>query len=416
MIRVRFVAPAAGALLVAGARVALANARFAASHMGGQSGGQSGSHRGHFILRSPGLLAAAGDDRIVADLRWLGIAWDAVGQPGDYAGAIEHLKRAGVLYPCFESDTELRAKREFRIRRGRPAVYDRAMLKLTPEQRVAAEAGGKRPYWRLRLSNRTVAWTDAVLGRREAKLPTVSDPILVAADGTPSTLLAAAVDDCADEITHIVRGDEGDGATGVYIELMETLGRPPGALTFAHLPALGDTGRLAIRNLRHDGIDPEAITTWLGGDEGFSLRRMARKPDAAALPALNREVLRHRDFGSVADRLPPGATEEFWLAIRGHIDLLTEARHWWHVVSGTIFPPVPDRARSLARAASNVLPPEPWDTGTWSAWLAAIPRDAGPDRAATLRLLLTGEEQETELANLLPLIGRSRVLERLRGV
>ena len=39
-----------------------------------------------------------------------------------------------------------------RLRRGRAQVYDRAMLKLTREQRAAAEAGGKRPYWRFLLS------------------------------------------------------------------------------------------------------------------------------------------------------------------------------------------------------------------------------------------------------------------------
>ena len=62
-----------------------------------------------------------------------------------YEDAAERLKQAGRLYPCFESEEELRAKREMRIRRGQPPVYDRAMLKLTAEQRAAAEAGGKRP-------------------------------------------------------------------------------------------------------------------------------------------------------------------------------------------------------------------------------------------------------------------------------
>ena len=130
--------------------------------------------------------------RITADLRWLGISWDAFGEPGDYQGAMEHLKRIGRLYPCFESETELRARREHRIRRGQSAVYDRAMLKLTPEQRASAEAGGKLPHWRFRLSNRVVAWTDAIAGPLEARLPAISDPILVAADGTPAAAVSRA--------------------------------------------------------------------------------------------------------------------------------------------------------------------------------------------------------------------------------
>ena len=148
------------------------------------------------------------------------MAWDAVGDRGDYAAAIEHLKSIGRLYPCFETETELRARREFRIRRGMSAVYDRAMLKLTPEQRAAAEAGGKRPHWRFRLSNRMVTWDDAIAGRQEAKLPAVSDPILVAADGAPAAALTAVVDDIADGITHVIRADDGAGTTGIHIDLM----------------------------------------------------------------------------------------------------------------------------------------------------------------------------------------------------
>jgi glutamyl-tRNA synthetase len=290
------------------------------------------------------------------------------------------------------------------------------MLKLTPEQRAAAEAGGKTPYWRFRLSNREVAWTDMISGRRAAKLPAVSDPILVAADGAPAAALTAAVDDIADGITHVVSTDDGDGMTGVYIDLLSSLGCNPDTVAFAHLPAPGDAGRLAIRNLRNDGIEADTLAAWLGGGPRFSLRGMTGKPDPAALPALNRHILAHRGFASVADRLPSGATEPFWLAIRGHIDLLTEARHWWDVVSGTIFPPIPDGAAHLVALARAALPNEPWDATTWTAWLAVLPPDASPDNAAWLRLILTGEEQGPELADLLPLIGRPRVLERLRGV
>jgi glutamyl-tRNA synthetase len=394
MTRVRFIAPASGGLLVAGARVALANALF------GQGKGA------HFAVRLP-----AGEDRITSELRWLGVHWDAIGEPGDHASAIEHLKAIGRLYPCFESETELRAKREFRIRRGQPDIYDRAMLKLTPEQRDAAEAGGKRPHWRFRLSNRVLIWNDAISGRREAKLTAVSDPVLVAADGTPAAALAAVVDDIADRITHVIRPDEGEAQGGIYIDLLRALDQDPAAIGFASLPHLGDTGRLAIRNLRNDGIEAEALVRWLGGGARFNLRRLASILDPATLPPLNRAVLAHRDFDPIADRLPSGATEPFWLAIRGHIDLLTEARHWWDVVNGTIFPPIPAGAARLIHAARAALPDEPWDEHTWPAWLAALP--AGAD--TTLRLILTGEDQGPELAALLPLIGRSRVLERLRG-
>ena len=136
----------------------------------------------------------------------------------------------------------------------------------------------------------------------------------------------------------------------------------------------------------------------------------------AALASLNRETLAQREFAAVLERLPQGATEAFWLVIRGHIDLLTEARHWWDVVSGTIYPPIPSGAARLIHAARAALPAEPWTDATWAEWLALIPENASADNAAQLRLILTGEEQGPELSEILPLIGRSRVLERLRGV
>jgi glutamyl-tRNA synthetase len=289
------------------------------------------------------------------------------------------------------------------------------MLKLTPEQRENAEAGGKSPHWRLRLSNRAMIWSDAISGRREAKLQAISDPVLVLADGSPTSALTTVVDDIADRVSHVIAADEGDSTTAIHIDLLQLLGYDPARVAFAHLPALAATGRLAIHNFRNDGIEAETLVNWLGGGARFNLRGLTRKPDPAALPSLNRDVLARRPFDAVADRLPKGATDSFWLAIRGHVDLLTEARHWWDVVNGTIFPPVPPGAGRLIAAARAALPDEPWDTSSWSEWLAMIPANASPDNEAQLRLILTGEEQGPELAALLPLIGRSRALERLRG-
>ena len=390
MIQVRFIVPPSGPLLVSGARVALANALF------------SGRHGGRMTVRIPG-----GDQRVTDDLRFLGVTWDAIAAPRDRAAAIETLKTRGRLYPCFESEVELRAKQDRRLRRNQPSIYDRAMLKLTAEQRAAAEAGGKQPHWRFRLSDRTLSWRDMIGGWREVKLPTVSDPVLIDAAGTVQPALAAVLDDVAEGITHVIRADEGAGNTGLYIDLLDALGRDPAEITFAHLPAAADAGRLAIRALRQDGIEAETIVAWLGGAGRFEPRNMAHALDAAALPALNRSVLATRDFAAVRDRLPAGAGEAFWLAIRGHIDLLNEARYWWEVVSGTIFPQVPEDVPTTAAP-----PPEPWDRETWPAWRAILPPEAEP----ALRMRVTGEAQGPELAALLPLIGRARVMERLRGV
>ena len=140
--KVRFAPSPTGLLHVGNARIALAN------HLLARREG------GRFLLRIDDTDAERNqpelEQAIAQDLRWLGVTWDETFRQSDrldrYAGAAERLKSSGRLYPCFESEEELTVKRELRVRRRQPPIYDRAMLQLTPEQREEAEAGGKRPY------------------------------------------------------------------------------------------------------------------------------------------------------------------------------------------------------------------------------------------------------------------------------
>ncbi|MBV8589134.1 MAG: glutamate--tRNA ligase [Acetobacteraceae bacterium] len=436
--KVRFAPSPTGLLHVGNARIALANYLLARHH------------GGPFLLRfddtdqerSKAEYASA----IPLDLQWLGVEWDETFHQLDrlarYQAAAERLKQSGRLYPCFESEEELHAKRQMRMKRGLPPVYDRAMLNLTPEQRQAAEAGGKRPYWRFLLSGSIVAWDDLVLGRRAVKLPTVSDPVLIRADSTPLYTFTSVVDDIETGISHVVRGEDHVTNTGVQIDIFEALGSP--APQFAHLPLLTDVeggklskrlDSLSLRGLRHDGVEPSALAAYLarlGTSQDpeplplealaadFDLSRFSHSSarfDMRQLLALNRRVLHELPFGAVRDRLPPGATEAFWLAVRGNLDLLSEARHWWHVVSGTVMPPVMEGERDYLRRALELLPPEPWGEQVWSDWTEALKRETrrkGRALFQPLRLALTGEEQGPELRLLLPLMGRERAATRLQ--
>jgi glutamyl-tRNA synthetase len=407
------------------------------------------SSGGRFVLRLDDIDASRSNatyaDAITQDLHWLGLDWDASFRQSDrldrYAAAAERLKAARRLYPCFESEDELQAKRERALRRGAAPIYDRAMLKLTPAQRAAAEAGGKRPYWRFLLSDRTVTWRDLVLGPQQVKLPALSDPVLIRADGTLARAFASVVDDIEEGVTHILHGEDHLSQTAVQIDIREALGNAE-RLHLAHVPPLLDDAAgkrarriegLSLRRLRSDGIEPAAITACLAcvGSSanaeppstlaaGFDLGRFSSPArfDVDQLRAINRRVLRRMSFSDVADRLPPGATEAFWLAIRGHLDLLTEARGWWEVVAGTIVPPVIEGDAEFLRAATAVLPPEPWHDGVWTAWTEALARTTGRKGEALstpLCLALTGEDQCPALAGLLPLIGRARSLQRLQA-
>ncbi len=434
MIRVRFAPTPTGNLFVSGLRVALANYLFARRNSG------------EMLLRIDDLdpERSIHADQIMQDLRWAGIDWTNSFRQSErlelYQDTIEGLKKDKFIYPCFESDEELKAKAEFRRKRNQSPIYDRAMLKLTDKQRMDAEAGGKRPHWRFKLSGRSLEWTDMILGPRSAMLSAVSDPVLVRADGSPTPILASVVDDINHRTTHIIRAEDNAGNTAVQIELFQVLRGPQPRMRFGHLPALTDSqvgsatgGRRtgSLRSLRADGVEPSAIATCLigklrDGDEPLSLDELAQRFELADLTAsrfditrmlaINRNVLHGLSFAAVADRLPPGATEAFWLAVRGHLDLLNEARGWWDVVAGTIVPPVVEGARDLLLTAESLLPAEPWGNDVWSTWMTALEQatgQTGDNLLGVLRLALTGEDSGPDLRGLLPLIGRPRAASRL---
>lgn len=413
---VRFAPAAAGHLYLSGARIALANARFAA-HSGGR-----------LVLRWDDLDdISAFEDSIRQDLSWLGFTPHLEIRQSErrdlYESAIERLKRAGRIYPCFESEDELRAKADYRRKRGQATVYDRAMLKLTPAQRETAMASGKRPYWRFQLSDTVLPWRDVVLGKREVRLQTVSDPIVVLTDGRPAPILAEVVDDIDLRATHAIRAQENLGTAAAQIDLRAALGGDPRRLRIADIPPLTEETRsrgdrrlssASVRSLRADGILPTALETFLLGPD-FRLESMSEGTmDFPRLLRLNRAALATTDFDTVALFLPEGATATFWHALRGGIDLLREARGWWDVVTGSIVPPVIEGHEPLLRTAETLLPEEPWQPDTWSRWLAAVTQATGEDAEPMLRLALTGEEDGPDLAPLLPLIGRTRAALRMR--
>ncbi|GBQ29341.1 glutamate--tRNA ligase [Gluconacetobacter azotocaptans] len=438
--KLRFAPSPTGLIHVGNARQAIANALFARRH------------GGSFLLRIDDTdRDRSREDYVEAlrtDLAWLGIGWDEYVRQSDrldrYALAIERLKASGRLYPCFESEQELAAKREARIRMRKPPIYDRAMLRMTPEQRAQAEANGKVPYWRFRLSDSIVTWNDLVMGRSQVKLTAISDPVLVRADGTVLYTLASVVDDIETGITHVVRGEDHVTNTGVQIDIAQALGARPDRFAFAHLPLLLDEGGgklskrfdgLSIRALRQDGIEPEAVVSYLARlgsaddpaplsmDElaaGYDLGRVSRSAarfDMRQLLALNRRIMHQTSFEAVRARLPEGATEAFWLAVRGNVDMVSELRHWWDVVAGTIVPPVLDDEKEYLLQALALLPDEPWDAQTWKGWTTALREATGRTGKAVfhpLRVALTGEEKGPEMRDLLPLMGRARVAGRLR--
>jgi glutamyl-tRNA synthetase len=388
-------------------------------------------------------------DAIEVDLAWLGIVPDLKCRQSErmalYEAAAEALKRAGRLYPAYETAEELDRRRKRQQALGRPPIYDRAALKLTDADRAALEAEGRKPHWRFKLDARVVHWDDAVRGPSHIDCASLSDPVLRREDGSYLYTLPSVVDDIDLGVTHVFRGDDHVTNTAVQMQIFEALAAA--APAFGHHNLLTDaggeglskrSGALSIRSLRDSGVEAlavAALAVLVGSAEAVrpvdslaelaeafdlaDISRAAARFDEAELRALSARVLHHLPFAAVRERLEAlgiagPLAEPLWTASRGNLARLDEAADWWGVIHGAIAPIVEDRA-FLAQAAA-CLPKEPWDEKTWGAWTAALKGltgRKGRELYHPLRLALTGREAGPELAALLPLIGRLRASDRL---
>ena len=440
---VRFAPSPTGFLHIGNARPALLNALFARRE------------GGRFLLRlddtdrerSTQEFATA----VTEDLGWLGIEPDLFFRQSDrgalYDAAAERLKAQGRLYPCYETQEELERRRKRQLGRGLPPIYDRAALSLTEADRAALEAEGRRPHWRFKLDHRVVAWHDLVRGESHVDCASLSDPVLVRADGSYLYTLPSVVDDAETGVTHVIRGEDHVTNTGVQVQLFEALGAAIPAfghhnlLTTAEGEGLSKRlGHLSLRSLRAAGYEPasvrslavltgsaEAVRPVASLDELASLvdlAHLSRAParfDPAELDGINARLFHEMPFAEVADRLaglgiPQDDAEAFWLAVRANLGRVTEAAQWWRVVAGPVTPVVTEP--DFIATAASLLPEEPFGPGTWKAWTDAVKARTGAKGRALfmpLRLALTGLDHGPDLSALLPLIGRERAARRLAG-
>src|SRR5471030_437316 len=431
---VRFAPSPTGHLHVGNIRAALFNWLFARRH------------GGKFLLRLDDTDRLRSkpeyETAIEQDLTWLGIGWDTKERQSDrlshFDTAREKLIASGRLYACYETPEELDFKRKCLQAQGRPPIYDRAALKLDAATRATLEGEGRKPHWRFKLDTEEVRWDDLVRGVQHVDEASQSDPVLVRADGSYLYSFTSVVDDIDTAITHVIRGEDHVTNTGAQIQMFQALG---GAVpVFGHLPLLVDaagaglskrTGSLSIGDLRGAGIEALAIDALLARigtadpvepvtslDALVATVDFARVGRAAArfsedeLAHLSARTLHAMPYADVRERLGADYGEALWLAVRGNLTKLDDAKAWETVVRGSINPMIEDAA-FLTEAAAK-LPPEPWNETTWKDWTSGLGRK-GKALFHPLRLALTAQEKGPEMAKLLPLIGRAKAEARLYG-
>jgi glutamyl-tRNA synthetase len=381
-------------------------------------------------------------DGIKRDLDWLGLHWDRVERQSDrlgrYGEAAEGLKAAGRFYEVFETPAELDLKRKKLLNMGRPPVYDRAQATLSEAEKAAFRAEGRGGYWRFLLDQERIEWTDGILGPISIDAASVSDPVLIRADGQVLYTFASSVDDIDMGVTHIVRGADHVTNTATQIQIMRAMGGTPPS--FAHHSLLTGAqgeelskrlGTLSLRDLREAGIEPMALLSLmarlgsskpveLSGSledlaEGFEIGSFGSAPtkfNPEDLKPLTRAHLQHLPLSAVAGQLDalgvPGPLQApFWAVASQNIEIRADLGRWWALCRDGAEPVVAPEDEGFVKEAMALLPARPWDATTWGAWTEAVKAATGRKGKGLfmpLRRALTGMDHGPEMAQLMPLL------------
>jgi glutamyl-Q tRNA(Asp) synthetase len=231
---------------------------------------------------------------IYEDLHWLGISWSGPVRRqnehfADYRAAVGKLKAAGLLFPSFESRSEIAAMVAERERTGPwPRDPDGTPLypglaRTMPSAERARRRGAGEPF-ALRLDTDAavaragpLAWSEngsgpqRQTGRVEAAPQRWGDVVLARKELPTSYHLAVVVDDALQGVTDVVRGQDLFWATGIHRLLQALLGLPEPAYHH-HRLILDDEGRklskatqaTSLRQLRAAGASAADIRRMVG--------------------------------------------------------------------------------------------------------------------------------------------------------
>lgn len=434
---VRFAPSPTGRLHVGNVRTALMNALFAQAE------------QGTFILRIDDTdlerSTTEYEQGIKDDLSWLGVSWGKTFKQSErfdmYDAAADKLRKAGLLYACYETAEELDRQRKLLRVAGKPPVYNRAALELTDEQKSAYEAEGRTPHWRFKLSGGVVTWTDMVRGDQTIDMSSLSDPVLIRGDGSYLYTLPSVVDDIEAKITHVIRGEDHVTNSGAQIEVFRALSDH--LPQFAHTPLLVGAdgkslskrlGSLSMLELREQGIEPMSIASLLakiGTSDSveirhslealaseFSFDKIGRAParfDEKDLTALNAKLLHETHYDAVADRVPGDAA--FWNIVRANIEKISDVHDWADIVLKPMAGEIADEDKDFCQTAADFLP-ETVLPETWSELIGHLKAETGRKGKGLfmpLRLALTAQAHGPSMDDMLVLLGAEKAKARLRG-
>jgi glutamyl-tRNA synthetase len=240
-------------------------------------------------------------DAALRDLEWLGISWD--GAPSvqsehleRFEHAVQTLLERGAAYACVCSRGDLAtaaaAPHAGAVEPRYPGTC-RGRFTSTAEARATS---GRAAGVRLVVPPGGVEIQDELAGARCFDVAVeVGDFLIARRNGAPSYQLAVAVDDAAEGVTEVVRGDDLLPSAARQWHVQRALGLPHPR--WAHVPlvlsATGErlakrTDALSLESLRDQGVDPRAIVRWAAESAGIPGAERATAAEIAAIFRLDR--------------------------------------------------------------------------------------------------------------------------------
>jgi glutamyl-tRNA synthetase len=465
--RVRFAPSPTGQLHVGNARTALFNWLLAR--------GQSGT----FILRieDTDIERSTRDSEasIITDLRWLGLDWDEgpdIGGP--YGPYVQSERMAGIVavaerfladaraYRCYCTPEELEDRRREALKRGETPGYDGRCRALSDAERARFEREGRPSAVRFAMPEVDITVHDLIRGDTTFPASDMKDFVILRSDGTPTYLLAAAVDDVSMRMTHVIRGVDLLPSTPRQIEMIRALGANPPA--YAHLPLLVGAngqplskrfGSVAVETFREEGYLPEAMVNYLAllgwsydatttfftveeMIERFDLARVSRSPaafDAQKLAWMNGHYIREAADARLSALLTDAAEREGIEVdpdlLAGAVPLVKERMHTLpegvamlrflfveHVEPDEKAAKMlgPEREELLREAAERLRALTGWKHDAIQAVLTAIKDErnlSSKNAFQPIRAAVTGVLVSPPLFESMELLGRDRSIERI---
>lgn len=380
----------------------------------------------------------------------------------------------GLAYKCYCTEEELEQEREEQTARGEMPRYSGKHRDLTPEQCAAFEAEGRVASIRFRVpEGRTYTFDDLVKGPITFESDVSGDFVIVKKDGIPTYNFAVALDDHLMEISHVLRGEDHVSNTPRQLMIYEAFGwEPP---RFGHMTLIvGDNHKKLskrdesviqfIEQYDKLGYLPEALFNFIallgwspeGEEEIFSkdelisifdANRLSRSPavfDKHKLAHLNNHYIKNADPDLIAalaiphlqaaSRLPAELTPEQQSWAKTLVALYQE-----QMTAASDIVELSDlffRTHLELDAESAAILAEPQVPDVLSAFLGKVEAAAEftPEQMAVLikevqketgvkgkglfmpiRVALTGQTHGRDLNQTIYLLGRDRVIDRLKS-